>query len=81
MCSYIPDELIKHDCELLKMSRKYRNFTQKDMAEAAGISESSYRRFEKGKQSIRTANFTTTCKILSKLQINISEFYNLHKRF
>lgn len=50
--------------------------TQKQAAEKAGLSLSSYQKFECGYRNIMTASFCVACRLIEALDMNVSDFYH-----
>lgn len=58
-------------CRLKEMREKL-NLTQKEVADAVGIAESAYQRYEYGKA---TPNAILACKIARRLKTTVEELY------
>ncbi len=63
------------EVKLLLTMREYLNLTKKQAAEKAGIPLSTYQKFENSERNIRTASFTTTCKVLQALELDPYDFF------
>lgn len=67
------DNINRHD--VLKIFRKYKQLTQKQVADKAKVSYSQYQKFESGERNIMNGRFYLVCRILKVLDININKFY------
>lgn len=56
--------------------RVIRGLTQREVAERAGISLQQYQKFERGARNIMTSSFTTACKVIEALELDITKFYH-----
>lgn len=51
-------------------------FTQKEIANKAGIHTQQYSRIESGDRELNSASFMTACKILRAFHMDIEEYFN-----
>lgn len=56
--------------------RVIRGLTQREVADRAGISIQQYQKFERGARNIMTSSFTTACKVIEALELDITRFYH-----
>ena len=56
--------------------RTTRGLTQTQVAEKAGITQQMYARFESGQRDLMRSSFSTTCKVLEALGMDIASFYH-----
>lgn len=56
--------------------RILHGLTQAQVAEKAGITQQQYSYFESGKRDLRRSSFTTACKVLEALNMDIVRFYH-----
>lgn len=59
----------------LREKRLVLEMTQQQVAEKAGISLSSYQKFESGDRNIRTASFEVACRVVMALGMDPTAFY------
>ena len=56
--------------------RIVHGLTQSQVAEKAGITQQQYQYFESGKRDLRRSSFTTACKVLEALNMDIVKFFH-----
>lgn len=56
--------------------RIVHGLTQSQVAEKAGITQQQYQYFESGKRDLRRSSFTTACKVLEALDMDIVKFFH-----
>ena len=56
--------------------RIVHGLTQRQVAEKAGITQQQYQYFESGKRDLRRSSFTTACKVLEALDMDIVKFFH-----
>ena len=62
------------DAEIKKEQDKNASFVE--VADRAGISIQQYQKFERGARNIMTSSFTTACKVIEALELDITRFYH-----
>ena len=69
-----PIQIQPHD--ILYAQRIIKGWTQKQVAEYAGITLQQYQKLERGSRNIMTASFSLACRVIEALEIDISAFYH-----